>query len=97
MESIEFELGPLAAGLPGGLVLDLSLDSDVVERCEPRATHWFDGAAGDPLAPAASAAALAAAGEPSVGATDRIGGFDGMAGLRGRRIIGGIRFVYQRR
>lgn len=65
MESIEFELGPLAASLPGGLVLDLSLDGDVVERCSPRATLSVDARGADPLAPSASAAAHARAGERS--------------------------------
>ena len=67
MEPIDFELGPLATGLPGGLVLGLSLDGDVVGRCAPRATLALSlgpiagGAYGDPLAPVAWTTAIAKA------------------------------------
>lgn len=74
MEAIEFELGPLASGFPGGLVIELSLDGDVVERCEPRATletspeHRMRGAAPDPLAPSAWAMSVALARQRAAGA-----------------------------
>lgn len=71
MEPLDFELGPLAAALPGGLVLELSLDGDVVRSCRPRALLSIPsealggGAPPDPLAGAAWAAALALGrGEP---------------------------------
>ena len=73
MESIELQLGPLAPGLPGGLVLELSLDGDVVERCHPRATLEMPlgpvagGGSGDPLAPAAWTAAIGTALESAAG------------------------------
>ena len=72
MESIELALGPLAAGLPGGLVLDLSLDGDVVERCEPRATLTMPlgemaGGGGDPGASAAWTTVIALARERAAG------------------------------
>jgi len=38
MEAIDLEVGPLSGGLAGGLVLALSLDGDVVEDAEVRAT-----------------------------------------------------------
>lgn len=83
MESIDFQLGPLAPGLPGGLVLELSLDGDVVDRCHPRATLEMPlgplagGGFGDPLAPAAWTAAIGtalenAAGRPASEATARL-------------------------
>lgn len=83
MEWIDFELGPLAAALPGGLVLDLSLDGDVVGRCEARATLAMPlgpiagGTWGDPTASAAWTAATAlafelAAGVPAAEATARV-------------------------
>lgn len=72
MESIDFALGPLAAGLPGGLVLDLSLDGDVVERCEARATLMPEpiggGACGDPTASATWTVAVALAHERAAAA-----------------------------
>lgn len=71
MEALSFELGPLAAAVPGGIVLELSLDGDVVAACRPRALlaagplALAAGMPPDPLAPAAWTAALAAArGEP---------------------------------
>lgn len=73
MEPIEFALGPLAAGLPGGLVLDLALDGDVVESCEVRATLTMPlgpiagGACVDPTASAAWTAAIALASERAAG------------------------------
>jgi NADH:ubiquinone oxidoreductase subunit D len=59
MESIDFELGPLSASLPGGLVVDLSLDGDVVASAHAHATletpaeAVASGAPADPLAPIA--------------------------------------------
>ncbi len=69
MEPIDFALGPLATGLPGGLVLDLSLDGDVVERCTAKVTLTMPlgpvagGACTDPTASAAWTAAIALAWE----------------------------------
>lgn len=62
MEAISFTLGPLAPSLPGGLVVDLSLDGDVVASATVRATLAADGAEPipDPLAPRAWEAARAA-------------------------------------
>lgn len=66
MEDIAFTLGPLAPSLPGGLVVDLSLDGDVVAAAAVRATLAADAAdpaAGvlpDPLAVHAWQAAFAA-------------------------------------
>ncbi len=74
MDPIEVALGPLAAGLPGGLVLDLSLDGDVVERCAARATLTMPlgriarGGYTDPTASTAWAAAIALASETAAGA-----------------------------
>lgn len=65
MEAIDFELGPLSASLPGGLVVDLSLDGDVVASARPRATlhvgrdELASGAVPDALAPLSWRAALA--------------------------------------
>lgn len=73
MESIDFELGPLDAGVPGGLALTLSLDGDVIDRCEPRATLAMPlgpiagGALCDPLAPVSWATAIALALELAAG------------------------------
>jgi hypothetical protein len=78
MEAIDFELGPLAPGLPGGLIVELSLDGDVVAGCRPHpvlemATEEVAGGAPpDPLAPAAWAAAMARA----------LDGSETVAGLR---------------
>jgi len=64
MEAIDFELGPLAPGLPGGLIVELSLDGDVVAGCRPYAALTMaagadaDSAPPDPLAPAAWRAAI---------------------------------------
>lgn len=58
MESIELKHGPLAPGFPGGLVLAVELDGDVVCSCEVRGTLRA-GKQGDPLAPAASEATIA--------------------------------------
>lgn len=69
MEAIELELGPLACGLPGGLVASVSLDGDVVCRCEVRATLHIAAGSGepfmpsDPLAPFAWGAAAQVAAE----------------------------------
>lgn len=69
MEALDFRLGPLAAGLPGGLVLDLSLDGDVVAACAPRPTlcQPADGRPPDPLAPAAWTVAIERAWELAAG------------------------------
>ncbi len=73
MEPIDFQLGPLAPGLPGGLVLELSLDGDVVDHCHPRATLEMPlgplagGGSGDPLAPASWTAAIGTALETAAG------------------------------
>jgi hypothetical protein len=63
MERLDFALGPLFATLPGGLVVDLSLDGDVVARAHARATLRLPaGARGrDPLAPLAYEVAVARA------------------------------------
>ena len=50
MEAVDFSLGPFAPSLPGGLVVDLSLDGDVLARARVRATLLL-GAADHPLAP----------------------------------------------
>lgn len=73
MEPITFQHGPLAAGLPGGLVLDLDLDGDVVSRCEARATLKARGEVPDPLTPAAWRAARAggAGGWPELAGIER--------------------------
>lgn len=74
MERLTFELGPLAAGVPGGIVLELSLDGDVVASCRPRAllavppAALAAGAVPDPLAPASWSAALAGARGETLGA-----------------------------
>jgi hypothetical protein len=69
MEPLDFAIGPFAPSLPGGLVIDVSLDGDVVARARARASVTLGGA-DDPLAPltwriarerAASAPAEAAA------------------------------------
>ena len=51
MESLDFLLGPLAPSLPGGLVVELSLDGDVVAHAHARATLGLrpDDPLGDPL------------------------------------------------
>lgn len=51
MESIAMEHGPLAPGLPGGLVIAVELDGDIVCSCEVRASLRFE--THDPLAPVA--------------------------------------------
>ena len=53
MEPIDFSLGPLAPSLPGGLVIELSLDGDVVASARPTATLPLSGDAStpDPLTP----------------------------------------------
>lgn len=58
MEPIELEHGPLAPGLPGGLVLSVELDGDVVSRCAVRATVQVQPGPGPqrPLDPLASTA-----------------------------------------
>ncbi|MEO8688369.1 MAG: hypothetical protein ABI611_09120 [Solirubrobacteraceae bacterium] len=54
MEDLEFELGPLSAVLPGGVMATLTLDGDVVESCGLRATLVSaDLRVPDPLACAA--------------------------------------------
>lgn len=63
MEPIAFEHGPLGAGLPGGLVLNVELDGDVVSRCQAEARLVVEPVAGpqrplDPLAPAAWSAVI---------------------------------------
>jgi len=50
MESIEFAFGPLSGVLPGGVVAEVALDGDVVERCEVRAM-LAAGRDGDPQLP----------------------------------------------
>jgi len=50
MESIEFAFGPLSGVLPGGVVAEVVLDGDVVERCEVRAM-LAAGRDGDPQLP----------------------------------------------
>lgn len=71
MEAIDFSFGPLSAALPGGLVLDLSLDGDVVAACMVRPTlrAGVDGPAAppDPLTPAAWAVAGLVATEVAAG------------------------------
>ena len=70
MEDLEFELGPLAATLPGGLVARLTLDGDVVCKAELVATLDTGGAtAPDPTAASAWRAALAYAEERAQGRT----------------------------
>ncbi|MEP6893104.1 MAG: hypothetical protein ABI927_04915, partial [Gaiellaceae bacterium] len=57
MEDLEFELGPLSAVLPGGVVATVVLDGDVVGSCALRATLVSaDPSVPDPLARAAWAA-----------------------------------------
>ena len=55
MEPIHMAHGPLAPGLPGGLVLNVELDGDVVASCQPEPTLTYPRSAGDPLAPVAAA------------------------------------------
>jgi len=74
MEAIDFELGPLSPSLPGGLVVELSLDGDVVARAEPRATLAMPrsavtlGAPPDPLSPLSWRVAVAGARDAAAGA-----------------------------
>jgi hypothetical protein len=65
MEPIEFEHGPLAPALPGGLVVAAKLDGDLVADCVVRATlQAREGdPVPDPLAPAAWGLALRRAGD----------------------------------
>lgn len=63
MEDLEFELGPLSAVLPGGVVGTLALDGDVVGSCVLRATLVSqDASVPDPLAGAAWSAVHASTG-----------------------------------
>ncbi|MBS1895355.1 MAG: hypothetical protein JST59_28985 [Actinobacteria bacterium] len=57
MESIQLKHGPLAPGLPGGLVLAAELDGDVVCSCEVGATLRAENGE-DPLTPVANGSAL---------------------------------------
>ena len=50
MEPLDFSLGPIAPSLAGGLVVDLSLDGDMVAHAHARATLPV-GTTGDPLTP----------------------------------------------
>lgn len=65
MEPLDFKFGPLAPGLPGGLIASLDLDGDIVAACRLQATLLSESPPGrpvaDPLAPCASAAAIALA------------------------------------
>lgn len=77
MEPIDFSFGPLLTPLPGGVVLDVQLDGDVVSRCTARATLLVSQPSGitlvpDPLASSAWTAVLDAAAEFQAGivATD---------------------------
>ena len=69
MEDLEVVVGPLAAGLPGGLVVEATLDGDVVTQCRLVATlRQSDPAAPpDPLAALAWNAAELAATERAAG------------------------------
>ena len=68
MEDLEIELGPLASGLPGGLVARLTVDGDVVCKAELRATLDAAGAPiPDPTAAAAWRAALGYAADRAQG------------------------------
>ena len=68
MEDLEFELGPLAPVLPGGLVARLALDGDVVCKAELRPALDAAGAPiPDPTAAAAWRAALGYAAERAQG------------------------------
>lgn len=66
MEEIAFTLGPLAPSMPGGLLVELSLDGDVVAAATVRASLTVDATvlpserAPDPLASAAWQAAVQA-------------------------------------
>jgi hypothetical protein len=76
MEPIELELGPLVSPLPGGIVVAVTLDGDVVAECDVSATLVNDGAsAPDALAPASWRVALSTARELAeavpVAASDR--------------------------
>lgn len=56
MEDIELVLGPLSPSLSGGLVVELSLDGDVVASAQPRATlHVGPEELGESVAPDALA------------------------------------------
>jgi hypothetical protein len=60
MEDIDLELGPLSPSLPGGLVIEIALDGDVVARAQAHAMLRADSEAGpDPLAPLSWRVALA--------------------------------------
>ncbi|MFP5362229.1 MAG: hypothetical protein ACLGI5_05835 [Thermoleophilia bacterium] len=67
MERLEVRAGPLAPGLPGGLVVDATLDGDVVAACRVRPVLRAGprGAPPDPWAAIAWATAERAAREPS--------------------------------
>lgn len=71
MEAIDFRFGPLSAALAGGIVLDVSLDGDVVAACAVRATlrAGVDGPAQpcDALAPVAWRVADSVASEVASG------------------------------
>jgi hypothetical protein len=53
MESIDFRFGPVGTPLPAGIAVDVTLDGDVVARCELRALLHGSPDAPDPLAPRA--------------------------------------------
>lgn len=57
MEAIHMAHGPLAPGLPGGLLLDVELDGDVVASCRVETMLTYPPSEGDPLAPLAAAMA----------------------------------------
>lgn len=69
MEPLELRFGPIGTPLPGGLVADVTLDGDVVEKCEVGALLIPDEASGipDPLAPQAWRVAIDAAQEAQAG------------------------------
>lgn len=72
MEPIELQYGPLATALPGGLVLEVELDGDVVSRCTVEATLKIVPAPAprrplDPLTPVGWSALLDAVTEAAGG------------------------------
>lgn len=95
MEPIEFEYGPLATGLPGGLLLAVELDGDVVSECRVQATlSAEEGQLLDPLAPATSSALSAEQGWLGLAAVELERALSHVAWLRSMgRLLGWLPLV----
>ncbi|HWC27512.1 MAG TPA: hypothetical protein VG474_13070, partial [Solirubrobacteraceae bacterium] len=95
MEAMDVQAGPLGVSLPGGLLVQASLDGDVVAGCQVRATLTVDDIAPpDPWSALAWTAAQLAASERVAGVAPHAGRWFRLAAVEVERSVSHLAWLH---